>query len=147
MDESAANATLSLIARVVALGKKATNVQYEEALQAAREVILQQKELNLNLRDENRAIKEKLAMAEEFVLGKSVRWKKEDADLDQPFCPACYAKGQTIPLQKTWEGRPKTQSLWSCPNKSCGATFNPWDYKEPDSPSPTFQPFYTPGDY
>lgn len=47
MDPGSANEALTLIARVVALGKRATYVQYEEALQTAREVILQQKELNL----------------------------------------------------------------------------------------------------
>ena len=133
MDSSSVNATLSLIARIMQLGKKATNVQYEEAIQAAREAILQQKELNLNLREENAALKEKLSTVDDFNLDKSVYWQSSDTERDQPFCPACYAAGKKIPLQKTWEKRDKKQTLWHCPDKACNATYNPWDHEEPSS--------------
>ncbi|HET7827781.1 MAG TPA: hypothetical protein VFK97_02860, partial [Candidatus Saccharimonadales bacterium] len=52
-----------------------------------------------------------------------------DKDKNQPFCPACYAMGKVIPLQKAWDGRDKTQSPWKCPD--CKNHYNPWDYKEP----------------
>jgi hypothetical protein len=135
MDPAAANDALALIARVIKLGRQASNIQYEEAINAARAAILQQKGLNLDLKDENRTLREKLAKSEDYVLDKSVHWKKEDENRDQPFCPVCFAKGREIPLQKTWEGRVKSQSLWSCPDKSCTGLFNPWDYKEPEQTS------------
>jgi len=144
MDPGSVNDALTLIARVVALGKRATHVEYEEALQTAREVILKQKEINLDLREENRDLKEKLTVAKEYILDKSVYWKKDDTNQDQPFCPSCYAKGKIVPLQKLWEGRPKTQSPWRCPNKECGTTFNPWDHKENYADSEPVTPFFTP---
>lgn len=98
----------------------------------------------MDLREENKDLKEKLAVAEEYVLDKSVRWKKDDAEREQPFCPVCYAKGRIIPLQKLWEGRPKTQSLWHCPNKDCDKTFNPWDHQERYSDPEPIHPFFTP---
>lgn len=130
MDTGPINDTLSLITRVMKLGKKATNVEYEEVIQAAREAILQQKEINLNLRDENRTLKEKLAMTDEYVLEKSVYWEKEDVERDQPYCPACYATGKKIPLQRLWSKRVKTQTLWLCPDKNCNVAYNPWDHDE-----------------
>lgn len=132
MDPTVINDTLALITRVVGLGKKATHLDYEEALQAAREAILQQKELNLNLRDENRSLKEKLVAAEEYVLERGVYWEAGDTERDQPFCPSCYSKGNIVPLQKLWNGYDKKQSPWTCPDAKCKATFNPWDYKEPE---------------
>ncbi|MBC7581690.1 hypothetical protein H7097_02360 [Aeromicrobium sp.] len=47
MDPNAANDALSLIPRVGALGKRASHVQFDEALMAARQEILKYKEENL----------------------------------------------------------------------------------------------------
>lgn len=131
MDTGAINNALTLTTRVIQLGKRATHVDYEEALQAAREAMLEQKELNLNFRDEIRELKEKLQVAGEYRLDKSVYWAKEDINREQPFCPACYSVGKIVPLQKSQEKRDKTQTWWHCPNKNCNASLNPWDYQEP----------------
>lgn len=142
MDSGAINDALTLITRIISLGKKATVVQYDEAMQLAREAILQQKEMNLDLRDENRQLKEKLAMEQEYVLERSVYWEKSDTEQNQPFCPACYASGKKVPLQRLWEKRDKTQTLWTCPDKKCNSTYNPWDHEEPSGSYSVEAPFY-----
>lgn len=78
-----------------------------------------------------------LKLKDSYSLEKGVYWMKNDVEKEQPFCPVCYTKGDVIPLQKDWDGRANNQTRWHCPNKSCGAAFNPWNFKEPD---PEWQP-------
>jgi hypothetical protein len=74
-------------------------------------------------------LNERIRQKDEFFLDKGVYWKKEDKEREQPFCSACYSRGNIVPLQKAWNGRPKNQSPWNCPEKDCKATYNPWDYR------------------
>ncbi|MFY9228064.1 MAG: hypothetical protein WAO28_01935 [Candidatus Microsaccharimonas sp.] len=88
-----------------------------------------------DLKEENTELKAMLAKKDSFLTDRGVIRKHSDGEMDQPYCPVCFAKVREIPLQKLWEGRAKNQSLWVCPEKTCGATYNPWDHKEPDTPS------------
>lgn len=132
MDSSSISETLSLVQRVIGLGKKATNIQYEEALLAAREALVIQGQENLKLKEENLGFKEELKKKDDFILEKSVMWLKKDTEKNQPFCPVCLVNGKEIPLSRTWARRKKEETLWHCPNKECNQSFNPWDYEEPD---------------
>ena len=144
MDASGVNETLNRggLQKVISLGKRATNLQYEEALQAARETMLALREKNVGFKEENEQLRDLLKNKEEYILDKGVYWQKNDKEQNQPFCPVCYSKGKITPLQKHREGKDKKQSPWSCPAKDCSkGLYNPWDYKEPDPPSPQWQDF------
>lgn len=127
MDSNGINDALDLIQRTLKLGKRATNIQYEEALQAAREAIVVQKELALRYREENRELKEKLTIAEDFTLDKHVYWASSDNDRTQPFCPACMAKNMKMPMEPTYKNT--KDSGFTCPNKECGHYSDPWDWE------------------
>lgn len=82
------------------------------------------------LRGENEELKSKLRVKDDFALKKGVIWNVDDEAESQPYCPACYAKGRAMPLQKTEPGVLKNKTVWICPDKSCEAEFNPFDYIE-----------------
>lgn len=126
MDSNGINDALALIQRTLKLGKRATNIQYEEALQAAREAIVDQKELVLNCREENRELKEKLTIVKDFTLDKHVYWASNDHDRTQPFCPSCMAKGLKMPMEPTYKNT--KDSGFTCPNQECGHYSDPWDW-------------------
>jgi hypothetical protein len=126
------NDTLTLITRVRGLSKKATHIEYEEALQAGQATII---DLNGQLglvKDEKNKLTEKLRRQRSFFAEKGVMWRKLDKEKEQPFCPVCYAKDLDIPLQPVRGWRAAKNTEWSCPNPDCQADFNPWDYEEPD---------------
>lgn len=104
--------------------------EQREQLADAKLALAEMKEQIADLKDENRFLQEKLKHKDDYILEKSVFWNKDDGNFDQPFCPVCYANGSVIPLQKYWEGRDKQQTIWHCPAKKCGATYNPWDHVE-----------------
>lgn len=96
MDVSGANDALTLIARVTALGKRATHIQYEEALMAARQEILKYKEENLTLREAALERSEQLKL----ISVKGNAWLVDPSDLDGPhYCKSCYtAENRVVPL-------------------------------------------------
>jgi len=110
--------------------------EQKELLADAKLALADLKTLIADQKDEIQNLGDQLKQRDEFFLEKHVYWKKGDEEKDQPFCPACYSKGKIVPLQKHWDGHEKKQTPWICPEKSCGALYNPWDYKEPD---PEFQ--------
>lgn len=139
MDPASVNETLSLVQKVIKLGKKATNLQYEEALLAAREAMFTFKENNLKLKEETQNLKAIVKKKDDFLLYKGVRWKKEDTTQDQPYCPVCYQKNLEMPLQPDDRNK-KEQTWWRCPNTECKQAYNPWNYHEP-MPATEWQDF------
>jgi hypothetical protein len=111
----------------------------KDKLADAKLALADLKQLIADQKEEIQALNESLRQKDEFVLTQGVYWQKSDDQKDQPFCPACYAKGKIIPLQKHWDGRNKNQTPWTCPEKSCRAMYNPWNYKEPD---PEWEPVH-----
>lgn len=131
MDSSSISGTIGLISKVINLGKKATNLQYEEALIAARELLVSQGAENLELKEKLLNLQKKVDLENSYHLSTGVYWHKTDTDLYQPFCPPCYASGRVMPLQPLYAQREKSQTKWICPDKNCKADFNPWGHKEP----------------
>jgi DNA-binding protein H-NS len=128
-----ANDSVNLVKAALDAKTALATAEEKEKLADAKLALADLKELIAELKENNQLLAQQLKERDDFVLDKSVRWLKSDSNQDQPFCPVCYAKGNIVPLQKTWEGRGKTQSIWNCPNKDCNATFNPWDHVENSS--------------
>lgn len=83
-----------------------------------------------DLEDRIRDLQDQLRQKEEVVFEKGVYWMLSDTQRDQPYCSVCYAKGRIVPLQPCWDGRSKDRTPWKCPDKTCGASYNPWNHKE-----------------
>lgn len=122
MDPGAISTSISLIQKVIKLGKKATNLQYEEALLAAREAIFDLREQNIALKEENRRLNEVAARKDktDFDSQAGVYWLKNDTEKQRPICPRCMEKeGVLISLNV------KSSGLPDCPE--CKSYFNPYD--------------------
>jgi hypothetical protein len=113
------------VQQVIRLGKKATNLQYEEALQAAREALFLQKESNLALAEENLDLQQQLkAIEQKEDLSKYVKfyegsyWLIKDDNPDGPNCTACWVdRNKLVRLNRMNMG-----SVWMlCP--SCKAQY------------------------
>lgn len=127
-----ANDSVDLVKSALDAKIALANAEEKERLADAKLALADLKELIADQKDEIHLLKEQIKKKADYTLNKSVYWQSSDKDMEQPFCPACYSKEKIVPLKKTWEGRPKEQSIWDCPEKNCGAVYNPWDYKEPD---------------
>ncbi|HSH55325.1 MAG TPA: hypothetical protein VK983_00705 [Candidatus Limnocylindrales bacterium] len=125
MDPASVNDTVSLVQNVIKLGKRATNLQYEEALLAARETIFSLREENQSLKEANSALREQVKNKIEFILEDSVYWSVEDTAKKQPFCPACYADGKIMPLEPRRQNTKQTS--FRCPLNTAHHS-NPYDY-------------------
>ncbi len=119
MDPSSINETVNLVQRVIKLGKKATNIQYEEALLAAREVIFDLREENLSIKEELNVLNKKLKKQEEVKFSDGVYWFKSDKAKKRPLCPRCYEKESTVITLYLQRG-----FMPSCPE--CKNTFDPY---------------------
>lgn len=121
----------------VKIAQKADNIELvqkildiQEAALDMQEKIQTKNEIIEKLNKQNEELRLKLETKGEYILDKSVYWRHDDKDRMQPYCPTCYAKNKIMPLQKTWDGEQKNHSRWHCPDKSCGSSFNPWDFNE-----------------
>lgn len=102
-----------------------------DAKLALADIKLEVAELKSRIND----LEDKLRIKDNFILNRGVRWSIEDEAENQPYCPVCYSANRIIPLQKDWDGAPKEGTRWHCPEKTCSASYNPWDFKEEDSTS------------
>jgi hypothetical protein len=134
-----ANDSVDLVKAALDAKTALATAEDKEKLADAKLALADLKQLIADQKEQIQSLSEQLKQKNDFFLEKGVYWKKGDDQKDQPFCPVCYSKGKTVPLQKHWDGHAKTQSPWMCPDKSCHAIYNPWDYKEPDPPTPQFQ--------
>lgn len=135
IDSSSAVNAFELISHVVNLGKKATQVQRSEALLAARELLVEQREENLKLTEEIFKLRKVLDRKKNFIKKMGVVWEKDDKNFDQPYCPVCFAKNLEVMLQMACDGRIKEQTLWKCPNSDCNSLYNPFNWEEPEAQS------------
>ena len=101
MDSAGINASIALVQKVISLGKKANNLDFAEALMAAREALLAQKEENINLREEKSALQALVSKQRKILPEKNHEWliDAEDKDVDRRYCPLCfYDRDKLIPL-------------------------------------------------
>jgi regulator of replication initiation timing len=73
-------------------------------------------EQNAKLRDENRDLKEKLSVKEEFVFEKNLYWKKSpDGNISEgPFCPSCFS-GKDKAVRMIAERGEYITDFYDCP--------------------------------
>ena len=125
MDPAGVNDALTLVQTVIKLGKRASNVQYEEALIAAREAIIEQKRINLDLRESNMDLGEKLKLLQGSLDKKASLhpepdhvWLVLDGDEDasRRYCQVCYYdKDKLIPLNAPNKSREYYEGQRYCP--------------------------------
>ena len=98
MDSSSVADTISLIQRVVKLGKKATNIQYEEAVIAARELILELREQNLALKEENAELAGQKDIGDDLKRDDNNPWLVllGDSDPVARYCMLCWDKDKEL---------------------------------------------------
>ena len=95
MDSTGILDTMNIIQKVVRLGNKATNLQYEEALLAARETIVNLREENLVLKEENAMLKTSDDIKNQMKHGKGGEFWYDS----RPHCSGCMgSKNKLIPL-------------------------------------------------
>lgn len=126
VDSAGVTATISLVQQVISLGKRATNLQYEEALLAAREALFTQREKILELSEDNSDLKKKVTNLKEvedisknIEFHKGAYWIKNDkGEMIGPNCTACWVdRGKLLRLDLVNMG----SVYLSCP--SCKATY------------------------
>jgi|GEM_PF-1610029 len=124
MDTASIVPLITMIKAAINVADGLKNIEVKNALIAASEALQQQREQNLALREELLTLKTKLGIKENYVLDKSVYWLKNDTSQEQPFCPACMAKGLEVPMEPSNRTRPKESVV--CPNKDCKNMSDPW---------------------
>ncbi|HSW81711.1 MAG TPA: hypothetical protein VLG40_04920 [Candidatus Saccharimonas sp.] len=124
MDTASIVPLITTIKAAIKIADGLKNLDVKNALIAASEALQEQREQNLSLREELLALKTKLGIKESYVLDKSVYWLTDDTIREQPFCPACMAKGLEMPMEP--DDRTKPKEYFRCPNKECRNTADPW---------------------
>jgi hypothetical protein len=135
-----ANDSVNLVKAALDAKTALVTAEEKEKLADAKLALANLKEIIADLKEDNQSLKSQLQTKNGYVLEKGVYWDVHDTRHDQPFCPVCYTRGLIVPLQKAWEGRHKTETIWSCPDNKCGGTFNPWDHEERESGIVTSRP-------
>jgi hypothetical protein len=108
MDIRGINATIDLVQKVIKLGKQATNLEYEEALLAARESLFDLREQNLRVKEDKEKLQAKIKSLESKAKihpEKGHEWIYVEADEDESrrYCPHCYySDDRLIPLNKPY---------------------------------------------
>ena len=137
MDTSAVNSAIALVQNVIKLGKKATNLQYEEALLVAREALFGQRELNLQLSEKNLELKQKVKeleatkeLSEEVEFAGEGYWQKTKDGWHGPCCTACWIDHKKLfRLSRIQVG----QMNWNCPSCKANYSYKVLD-KHPEDP-------------
>ncbi len=101
MDTQGFNEAISLISRVVKAGKKATNIQYEEALNIAREQLNILKSENIQLNEELTDLKKRADIEGRIIKKPSEEWIMLENDKSEAsYCLYCLEKeGKLFTLQ------------------------------------------------
>ena len=104
-------AAAEAIKGAIGLARKANLAELERVLLDLRDDIAALRDANIELKNENRELREKLKVRDELVWANNLYWKVEDGKHVGPFCPKCFA-GAGIVSRMTDELRDR---YYRCP--------------------------------
>ncbi|MEO8785148.1 MAG: hypothetical protein ABI221_02425 [Candidatus Saccharimonadales bacterium] len=136
-----ANNSVNLVKAALDAKMAIASADEKEKLADAKLALADLKQLIADLKEKILSLQDSLKIKNEFRTEQGVQWKTNDSGKVQPFCPVCYSNDKIVPLQKAYDGERKENTRWICPDTTCGANYNPWEYKEPEQSPPQWQGF------
>jgi hypothetical protein len=99
------------IKNAIGLARKANQAELERVLLDLRDDIATLRDANIELRNENRELREKLQTREELLWENDVYWKTDGSKKVGPFCPKCFAGSSVVSRMTDQLG----DSFFRCP--------------------------------